>query len=63
MDLDFEYQTLRIYEQMAISLPLTFLAPSYPLSSHAGGIHRLAIYYAPALGLRFSFHADPQPFS
>jgi hypothetical protein len=32
MDLDFEYQTLRIYEQMAISLPLTFLAPSYPLS-------------------------------
>ena len=62
MDLGSEHQTLCIHEQMALRMPLTFLPPSYPLSSHPCGLHRLAIYYARA-GLRLSFHADTQTFS
>jgi hypothetical protein len=62
MDLGSEHQTLRIYEQMALSALDLLAAIVSSLSSHTGGLHRLAIHYARA-GLRFSLHAEAQTFS
>jgi hypothetical protein len=62
MDLGFEHQTLRIYQQMALSALDLLATIVSPLSSHASSLHRLAIHYAGAR-LRFALHADPQTFS
>src|SRR5918998_728810 len=62
MDLGSEHQTLRIYEQVALSALYLLTAIVSSHSSHTGGLHRLAIHYASA-GLRFSFHADTKAFA
>jgi hypothetical protein len=63
MDLGFEHQALRIYEQVSLSaLDLLTAIVTTLLSAYPGRLDRLAIYYACA-GLRISLHADPHPFA
>jgi hypothetical protein len=50
MDLDFEHQTLRIYKQVALNLPFTFLPPSYPLSPPTPVVFTDWLSTMPALG-------------
>ena len=58
MDLGFKDQTLGVHEQVTLLGPLTFLAPSYPLSSsYAGALDRLALHHACArLGIELVAH-------
>ncbi len=63
MYLGFEYQALRVHEQVEFSA-LHFLVTvvSSLLSSHAGALDRLGIYYAGAR-LRISPHTDSHPLA
>jgi hypothetical protein len=63
MHLGLEHQTLRVYEQMALStFHLLAAVVASLLPSHAGALHRLAIHYASA-GLRVSTHTSPHPLA
>ena len=60
MYLGFEYEALRVYEQVALAAPNLLAAVVSPLlSSHAGGLRGLRIHDGSA-GQRVSTRTDPQ---